>query len=83
MTIVGILRDDENFVITSLEKKFSGTWRPGEKNKSPDAYLSIGAREIAVEISRLTQRITDDRGTRPRLSPKAPQCPVLWDQGKC
>jgi hypothetical protein len=34
--------------------------------------LSIGAREIAVEISRLTQHITDDRGTWPRLSDDMP-----------
>jgi hypothetical protein len=66
MTIVGNLRDDEEFVFTSLAKEFSATWRPGEN--PPDAYLSIGAREVAVEISTLAQHITNDRGTCPRLS---------------
>ena len=52
MTGSGKLRDDEEFVITSVAKEFSGTWRPGEN--PPDAYLSIGTREIAVEISTLS-----------------------------
>ena len=59
MTIAANLRDDEELAITSLAKEFGGTWRVGEN--PPDAYLSVGAREIAVEISTLTQQITDGR----------------------
>jgi hypothetical protein len=57
------LRDDEAFAITSIARAFSGTWRPGEN--PPDAYLLLGAEIIAVEISTLTQHVTDDKGTRP------------------
>jgi hypothetical protein len=60
------LREDEAFAITSIARAFSGTWRPGEN--PPDAYLVLGAETIAVEISTLTQHVTDDKGTRPRLS---------------
>jgi hypothetical protein len=60
------LRDDEEFVITSIAAKLSGTWRPGED--PPDAYLILGADTVAVEISTLTQYVTDDRGTRSRLT---------------
>jgi hypothetical protein len=60
------LRGDEKFVIDAVAVVFSGTWRRGEN--PPDAYLNIGGREIAVEISTLTQHVTDDRGTRSRIS---------------
>jgi hypothetical protein len=60
------LRQDEEFVITSVAASYSATWRPGEN--PPDAYLIIGAAEIAVEISTLTQHVTDARGTRSRLT---------------
>jgi hypothetical protein len=61
------LRDDETFVITSLARSFSATWHAGEN--PPDAYLTFGADDsVAVEISILTQHVTDDRGTRSRLS---------------
>jgi hypothetical protein len=60
------LREDEAFAITSVARAFSGTWRPGEN--PPDAYLLLGAETIAVEISTLTQHVTNGRGTRPRLS---------------
>jgi hypothetical protein len=60
------LREDEEFVITSLAAAFSAAWRPGEN--PPDAYLILGANTVAVEISTLTQYVTDGKGTRPRLS---------------
>lgn len=60
------LRDDEESVISSVAARFSGTWRPGED--PPDAYLTIGPDTIAVEISTLVQHVTDDQGTRSRLS---------------
>ena len=70
MTFSALLRDDEQFVIRAVANKFSGTWKPGEN--PPDAYLTIGPNTIAVEITTLTQHITDDRGTRPRASDDAP-----------
>jgi hypothetical protein len=60
------LREDEEFVITSIASSFSATWHPGEN--PPDAYLNLDAGTVAVEITTLTQHVTDDRGTRPRLS---------------
>jgi hypothetical protein len=64
------LREDEEFAITSVAVAFSGTWRPGEN--PPDAYLTLGINDVAVEISTLTQYVTDDRGTRSRLSDDIP-----------
>jgi len=66
MTSTVSLRADEVFVIDSVAKAFFGTWRPGEN--PPDAYLTINGNDIAVEISTLTQHVTDDRGTRSRAS---------------
>jgi hypothetical protein len=62
----GELREDEQFVMTSIARNLSATWRPGEN--PPDAYLTFDAGTVAVEITTLTQYVTDDRGTRPRLS---------------
>jgi hypothetical protein len=60
------MREEEKFVIQSIATVYSGDWKPG--SDPPDAYLTIADRTIAVEISMLTQHVTDDRGTRPRLS---------------
>jgi hypothetical protein len=60
------MRQDEKFVIESIATAYSGDWKPGED--PPDAYLIVADRPVAVEISTLTQHVTDDRGTRPRLS---------------
>ena len=56
------LRSVERFVIDAVAAEFSGTWTCGED--PPDAYLTFGGREIAVEISTLTQqpRTSDDMG---------------------
>ena len=59
------IRDDEQFVITSIADSLSAYWRPGEN--PPDAYL-IWVTTIPVEISTLTQYVTDVKGTRSRLS---------------
>ena len=66
MTLRGSLRGDEVFVIDAVAQAFSGTWTPGEN--PPDAYLLVGSRSIAVEISTLAQQVTGDREFRPRLS---------------
>lgn len=70
MAVPAKLRADEEFVISALSREFSASWRAGED--PPDAYLRIGVDEIAVEISTLTQHVSDDRGTRPRLTDDAP-----------
>jgi hypothetical protein len=60
------LREDEVSVIDAVAKVFGGSWRPGKD--PPDAYLAMGVATIAIEISTLAQHVTDDRGTRSRLS---------------
>jgi hypothetical protein len=47
-----------------------GGW--GARGKCPDAYLTFNAKTIAVEITTLTQYVTDELGTRPRASDDAP-----------
>jgi hypothetical protein len=66
------LRADEKFVIESVAKEFAGTWGWGVRGKCPDAYLTFNASAIAMEITTLTQYVTDDRGTGPRASDDAP-----------
>ena len=70
MTAVARLRDDEEFTIKAVAEKFSGTWKLGEN--PPDAHLAIGANTIAVEITTLTQYVTNGREPRPRASDDAP-----------
>lgn len=77
MTSTTELRDDEVFVITSVAKAFYGTWRPGEN--PPDAYLTIGEKLIAVEISTLAEHVTDDSGTHSRYSDDAATADVAND----
>lgn len=60
------LRSDEEFVICSLAAHFSGNWWPGED--PPDAYLQVCDKVAAVEISTLTQLVSDGRnGSKSRL----------------
>lgn len=66
----GSLRDDEKFVIAAVSAAFSAPWRPGED--PPDAYLTLGGNTVAVEISTLIQPVTDERGTRSRLTDDLP-----------
>jgi hypothetical protein len=70
MTFPAGLPADEKFVIESVDKEFAGIWNVG--GDPPDAYLTFNANTIAVEITTLTQYVTDDRGTRPRASGDAP-----------
>jgi hypothetical protein len=61
------LKPDEQFVISALADHLNGTWSAGED--PPDAYLTIGAETVAVEISTLTQHVVNERGgTKARLS---------------
>ena len=64
------LRQDEEFVIGAVAGVLSGNWEPGED--PPDAYLSFASETVAVEISTLSQHVTDDGGAAiPRLSQDA------------
>lgn len=63
---LGPMRKDEEFVLDSVARFFAGRWIPGED--PPDAYLTVATHTIALEVSTLNQHITDDKGTRPRLS---------------
>jgi hypothetical protein len=60
------MRTDEIFALKSIAARYSGEWKPGDD--PPDGYITFAERVVAVEVSRLTQYVTDDRGTRPRLS---------------
>ena len=61
------LREAEHFVIEALCASYGGTWRIGED--PPDAYMSLGENEVAVEISILTQHVVSKSGKSvPRLS---------------
>lgn len=62
-----MLRPDEKFCIDAVVTLVGGKWSEGED--PPDAYLSIGNDNIAVEISTLTQYVMDHNGdSKPRLS---------------
>jgi len=68
------LRTDEEHAIRVVTAHFGGTWRPGED--PPDAYLTVGATEVAVEISTLSQQVPGERGSMiPRYSEDAT---ALW-----
>lgn len=54
-----------------VAQHFGGTWEPGED--PPDAYLSLDGREIAVEVTTLTQQVAGPRGEMvPRRSYDTP-----------
>lgn len=62
-----MLRPDEKFCIHAVVALVGGKWYEGEN--PPDAYLSIGSENIAVEISTLTQYIVGHNGGyKPRFS---------------
>jgi hypothetical protein len=60
------MRQEEEFVLKSLARLYSGQWRLGED--PPDGYLTLAGYTVAIEVSKLGQHVTDDKGTRPRLS---------------
>lgn len=60
------LRPDEQFVMNCLAERFAGRWRDGEN--PPDAYLAVMGKEVAVEVTTLTQHVRNRRGQSvPRL----------------
>lgn len=69
-----LLRSDEKFVVEAVSAFFGGEWRPGED--PPDAYLTVHGTEAALEISTLTQYVSDEGGgLKPRFSEDAT---ALW-----
>ncbi len=75
------LRHDEEFVIGAVAAVLSGTWQPGED--PPDAYLSFASETVAVEISTLSQHVTDDGGAAiPRLSQDATALALVKELNK-
>jgi len=60
------LKNQEKAAIEAVAGHFSATWEKGEG--PPDAYIVIGERRIAVEITTIRQRLVN-RGisTKPRL----------------
>ncbi|RME56436.1 hypothetical protein D6779_10630 [Candidatus Parcubacteria bacterium] len=68
--MVIMLRPDEKFCIDAVVAAVGGKWTPGEN--PPDAYLSTGTDNIAVEISTLTQHVKNHNGAlKSRLSEDA------------
>lgn len=60
------LRKPERAAIEALAKHFSATWENGEQ--PPDAYVKIGKKEIAVDITAIKQRMIKwDDQAKPRL----------------
>jgi len=65
------LRSDEVFCLNAVATSIGGTWMPGED--PPDAYLNIGSKTIAIEVSTLTQHVPGkDKRSKPRLSDDIP-----------
>jgi hypothetical protein len=61
------IRPDEQFCIEAVVASVGGQWSEGED--PPDAYLNMGNKRIALEISILTQYVMDQNaGCKPRLS---------------
>jgi hypothetical protein len=61
------LRKQEQAAIEAVARRFSATWEKGDGD-SPDAYVTIAGKRIAVEVTAIKQRIAE-RGdlTKPRL----------------
>ena len=61
------LRKQEQAAIEVVARHFSATWEKGDGD-SPDAYVTIAGKRIAVEVTAIKQRIAE-RGdlTKPRL----------------
>lgn len=61
------LRRQERAAIEAVATHFSATWEKGRGN-SPDAYVTIGGKRIAVEVTEIKQRSAERDGlTKPRL----------------
>jgi hypothetical protein len=64
------IRAEEEFVLTSVATAFGSTWESGDD--PPDGYLVFPDRTIAVEVTTLTQHVSDGLTIRPRMSDDAP-----------
>src|SRR5271165_3956788 len=61
------LRKQEQAALDVVARHFSATWEKGDGG-SPDAYLAISGKRIAIEVTAIKQEIAErgDR-TKPRL----------------
>ena len=61
------LRRQKQAAIEAVAKHFSATWKKGDGD-SPDAYITIAGKRIAVEVTAIKERIAErDDLTKPRL----------------
>jgi len=65
-----VLKPEEEFVAHAFCRALGAQARKGED--PPDIYLTIDGRDVAVEITRLAQYVSDQNGHRPRLSADMP-----------
>ena len=59
------LRKEKRSAIEALARHFSADWEEG--GGSPDAYVTIGGKQIAVEIAAIGRRHAGDNSAKPRL----------------
>jgi hypothetical protein len=60
------LKKQERTAIEAVAKWFNATWE--KESDSPDAYLTVAGKRVAVDIATLKRRGTDDGNTvKPRL----------------
>jgi hypothetical protein len=60
------LKKQEQLAIEAVARHFSATWEKGEG--SPDAYVTMAGKRIAVDVTSIKQRIAERDGlTKPRL----------------
>ena len=69
------LNPAEKFVIDALVAEFGADWKIGPN--PPDAYLLFDTKTVAVEITTVTQYVTDGGGTRPRASDDSVLNPMI------
>lgn len=64
------MRNEEKYALEALVSRFGGEFSAGEN--PPDAYLQINGQCVAVEVSMLVERITENGVTRSRMAYEAP-----------
>lgn len=65
------MRPNEEYVLKVLVSKFGGTVTEGDD--PPDAYLMLGNKRVAVEVTRLVQQlVSEDGASRPRIKDDMP-----------
>jgi hypothetical protein len=65
-----MMRKEEEYALEALVSRFGGEFSAGED--PPDAYLHKNGQCVAVEVSMLVERITENGVTRSRIADEAP-----------